>query len=287
MHCRRSDERHHQDASRRQSIGPPDLWDDLDRVSAYLLRGRLGLLLDFDGTLSEIMPTPAESTISAEAAALLGSLTRKLALVAVVSGRAVADLRDRVGLDGLTYVGNHGAEFLTAGRLTVAPDATRYRDRVKRVADHIKAADLGTGLVWEDKTYSVSAHFRLANDPAETRRLLKAAVASAPGADELSVFWGKMVLEIRSPTGLDKGYAVRRLVDENRLDGAIVVGDDTTDVDGWRALAELRAQAGIRGFSVAVEHPDTSAEVLAAADYRLQGVEGMVRFLRWLDGAAN
>ena len=266
-----------------RDIPPPNLLEHLDELPEALVPGRLGLVVDFDGTISQIAPTPDEAKVSRRSASLLSRLAKKLAVVAVISGRAVAELREKVGLDDLTYVGNHGAEFMADGCLRVEPEAARYRDKIARVADWLKAMEVGAGLIWQDKTYSASAHFRLADDPDRTRQMLAAALASAPGVHELDVFWGKMVLEIRAPTGIHKGYAVRRLVIENALSSAIVLGDDTTDVDAFHALRELAAERGIHGASVAVVHTETTEEVLGSADYSLEGVQQVEAFLEWLD----
>ena len=83
---------------------------------------------------------------------------------------------------------------------------------------------------------------------------------------------------------MDKGYAVKRLVEDSRLGSAIAIGDDTTDVDAWRALRELADRGELSGLSVAVEHPNSTAAVLGSADYVLDGVGETVTFLEWLDG---
>ena len=258
---------------------PLGLLDRLDEVVRPLLSERFGLISDFDGTLSEFVPTPDKATISPRAAESLSSLVGKLALVAVVSGRAVVDVERRVGIDAATYVGNHGVEFLRDGVLEVAPGAESYGAAIRRVVGKINATGLARELYWEDKKYSVSAHFRHAIDPGSTRQRLEEALASADAANGLDLFWGNMVLEIRAPLKLDKGYAVRRLVEENRLSAVVFVGDDRTDVDAWRALREIR---GIRGVSVVVEHANSSTEVVREADYRLSGVGEVEVFLERL-----
>ena len=258
---------------------PLRLLDRLDEVVRPLLSERFGLISDFDGTLSEFAPMPDQATISPRAADSLLALVGGLALVAVVSGRAVADVQGRVGIEGATYVGNHGVEFLRDGDLEVAPGAESYEAAIHRVVDQINAAGLARDLYWEDKKYSVSAHFRHTIDPNSTRQRLEEALASANAANGLDLFWGNMVLEIRAPLKLDKGYAVRRLVEENRLSTVVFVGDDRTDVDAWRALREMR---GIRGVSVVVVHPNSPVEVVREADYRLSGVGEVEVFLEWL-----
>ena len=249
--------------------------------------GRPGLMVDFDGTISRIAPKPAEAVVSRGIAESLGRLAPRLALVCVISGRAVSDLKEKVGLEGLMYVGNHGVEYLNAGWLSVVPGAAEYRDKIRRVLGHLKSTADRPGLIWKDKLYSASVHYRLAKDPAQARRALAASLDSAPGAKELDVFWGKMVLEIRAPGGYDKGYALHRLVREFRLDSAILLGDDTTDVDALTALRELRARGDLKGAGVAVLQEDSPEELVRFADYGLDGVAEVEAFFEWLDAAAS
>ena len=94
-------------------------------------------------------------------------------------------------------------------------------------------------------------------------------------------------MELRSPIGVDKGYAVKKLVRERQLGGAIVVGDDATDVDALAALKELKAQGSVRGVGVAVLHEDSPEELIRTADYGLDGVKEVEAFLEWLDSMAD
>ena len=255
----------------------------------------MGLVSDFDGTISEIVSTPNEARVAPGCAEALGRLAHRLALVSVVSGRAVGDLREKVGLDGVVYIGNHGAEYLIGGRLSVAPGAAQGRRTLLAVFDYLKATAGDPSLIWQDKGFSASVHYRLAPDPKETERILTAALKSAEGAllsgaegvEELEIFWGKRVLELRARTGLNKGYAVKKVAQDRALDGVIFLGDDTTDVDGLRALRDLVAQGRIRGLGVAVIGDDSPHELLAEADYSLSGVPEVEVFLGWLANAVE
>ena len=260
-----------------------NLLEHLNGVLPVVQAGRLGLMVDFDGTISQIAPTPDDATVSSRAVESLHRLAERLALVCIISGRAAANVRDKVGLDGLIYVGNHGAEFLDAKGLRVDPRVARYRQQLTRVMDHLKAVVTVPGLYWDDKYHSASVHYRLAEDTAGARRVLDNALASAPGGDGMEVFWGKMVMEIRAPIGLNKGSALRTLVREHRLDGAVVLGDDTTDVDSFAALRELRDESGLEAVGVVVLHQDSPEELVRSADYGLDGVPQVEAFLEWLE----
>ena len=266
---------------------PPNLLDHLDQALRVARLPRMGLGLDFDGTIAEIAPTPDAAEVSPGCARALESLSRKLALVAVVSGRSATELRDKVDVSGLLYVGNHGAEYLDRGGLSVAPGAEAYREAIEAVLDFLKADADGPGIIWEDKRLGASVHYRLSPNPDETRRRLASALASAPRVAELETFWGKMLLELRAPVGLNKGFAVRKLAEDSKLGGVIFLGDDVTDVDALRAVRELRSERGLQGLRVAVFHDDIPSELLEVADYALNGVPGVEAFLTWLDSVTG
>ena len=263
---------------------PPNLLDHLDEALPVVKQPRLGIVLDFDGTISELAPTPDEARVSPESAEALKSLVRKVTLVSVVSGRSASDLSDKVGLESVVYVGHHGSEFLAGGIRRVAPEAARYRGRIASVLDGLRRTADGPGIYWQNKGLSASVHFRLSPDPDRVRDSLDAALGSVPGADELEVFWGKLVLELRAPVGVNKGYALRKLAIDHALDSAIFVGDDTTDIDALQVLSELKEGSTLRGLGVAVVYDDSPEGLCEAADYTLDGVADVGRFLRWIDG---
>ena len=266
---------------------PPNLLELRKQVASLLSRSRLGLVVDFDGTIAEIAPTPDQAVVPAAVIDILERLCQALALVAVVSGRAARDLEAKVGLEGVTYVGNHGAEYLTQDGLVLAEGADGYADRIGRVFSRLREVADGPGLLWQDKGLSASLHYRLAPDPDHARRTLTAALESTDGARELEIFWGKLVLELRSPLGLHKGFAVRKLAGDFALDGVIFLGDDTTDVDAMHAVRELAEGSGLEALGVAVLHEDSPGELLTAADYSLNGVVEVGVFLEWLDQSAG
>lgn len=264
------------------AVAPPDLLQEWDRVRPLLSRPRLGLMLDFDGTISEIVPTPSKAVVDPACKAALDRLRGLLPLVAVVSGRAAEDVARRVDLPGLIYVGNHGAEYIVGGQHKVLPEAAAYVHRVRRLIDGLRERVRVPGLVWDYKGPSASVHFRRVAQPEEARQALKAALKELPEAAGLQTFWGKLLLEIRPPVAVDKGAALRRLVQEARPEALVFVGDDVTDLDALRALRALRGEGGLEGLGIVVLHHDTPPALLKEADYSLDGVRAVARFLEAL-----
>ncbi len=263
---------------------PPNLLQHLDEVSHILQSPRLGVAVDFDGTISEIVPDPAAAVVWPDSAAALSSLARRLVLVAIVTGRAIEDVKRRADLENVAYVGNHGAQYLVGDRYEEIPRSGEGRDALVAVLSHLRSNADGPGVFFEDKGISASVHFRAAPDSQAARDALSGALDSAPDVARLEVFWGKMILELRAPTGLNKGYALQKLVREFDLDAAVFVGDDTTDGDAFSAMKEMaQEESRFRGLGVVVLGEDTPEALIATADYALNGVGEVATFLRRLD----
>ena len=265
----------------------PHLLGHMDAALADL-RGRdVGLVMDFDGTLAELVGSPQDAVVHPDAAAALGRLARELALTAVMSGRPAADARERVGVAGVAYIGNHGAERIFGGDLRVSVDAAADESGdIRRAMAAIRAAVDAPGMVWEDKGFSGTAHYRMVADEADVLARLESATARVlAGNRTLDALWGNKVLEIRRRGGANKGVALDALIREWGLTGVIFLGDDTTDADALRTLRRRRDEDAIAGIGVAVMQQGTPAAVIDSADYRLDGVSEVAEFLQRLSGA--
>jgi len=214
--------------------------DDAD-VAALAAGRPLVLLLDIDGTLAPIAPTPADARVPATTRAAIARLTAAPGVVvALVSGRSAEDAHRMVGVDGVWAVGNHGAECRTPdGVVDVDGRVAAYRLALERAAAALGALGGSFDGVWvEDKTWSLSLHYRQA-----ARAAVPAIVAAADdvaAAQGLRVRPGKEVREVRAPVDVDKGTAVVALLD--RVGGCgpratvAYLGDDATDEDAFCAL---------------------------------------------------
>ena len=207
---------------------------------------RAAVLLDVDGVLAPIVDVPHDAAVPEETRSELRRLHGRYALVACVSGRPATDARRIVGLDELLYVGEHGLELV--------PEAAEWRDRLHRLSETVDWEDV------ERKPLTVTFHYRRAEDEAEALRLLEA-VATRARAEGLVARFGRKVLELRPPLDAHKGTAVTHLLTERGLQRALFAGDDTTDLDGFRALERL--ELGVRVAVASVEGP---RELREAAD---------------------
>ena len=203
----------------------------------------IALLLDVDGTLIDLKPSPGEAHVSAELRDLVATLAQQTGgALALVSGRPIADL-DRL-FSPLVFpaIGGHGAEMrLRAGQVTLGV-AHLPQDMRRQLADAAKP-----GMIVEDKGYSLALHYRNAPDHEEhLRASIDAGRAAFPG-EATEVQPGKFMFEVKRP-GVSKGEAVRALMAEPPFAGRrpVFIGDDTTDET---VFAVLPAMKGL-GFSV-------------------------------------
>lgn len=243
---------------------------------AVLLQTPAAVVTDIDGTISAIAPTPAEAMVAPGARAALELLTRRLATVAVVSGRAPEDGAAMVGLPELTYVGNHGLERIVRGEPWTHPTAAAARPAIAAALAEIEAAARATvdapWLIVENKGVTGTVHYRLAPDPLLAVALLEPLAREAAERHGLRLTLGRMIFEIRPPLAVNKGTAIRDLAKDLGLRGIVFFGDDITDVDAFRALREMRAAGEAATLRVGVLGPDTAPAVLAEIDLSVTGV---------------
>ncbi len=264
---------------------PPNLLENFETACACLQTDRLGLLLDFDGTLSEFVPVLENAVIYPDVVQPLRQLTDRLALVGVMSGRSARDVERRVGIEGVVYVGNHGAEQIADGTLNVAKGVEEAEFYLQGMLESLAGAADDPGLVLENKRFSASLHYRRAADETGVVERLRAAVKSMPDLGSFELFWGNKILEIRRRNGVNKGVALGRLMRDWHLGSVIFLGDDTTDADALQVLSERKASGAVDGLGVAVMQDGTPASVLESADYSLNGVAEVAKFLSRLDDA--
>jgi trehalose 6-phosphate phosphatase len=229
-----------------------------------------GLLTDFDGTLAPIVHDPFTAGLVDGADGALAALAERLAVVAIVTGRMPLDARRLVGVPGVLVVGNHGSEWLApdAAEPVAAPGAESIDRAVEEALSRVPSIP---GVVTDHKGLSGSVHYRQAPDPEAARAAIMAALGDVEPLG-LRIGHGRMIVELRAAGLGDKGSAAREIVERFGLRGALVMGDDVTDLDMFDAVAELRAGGRLRATIVAVGGADheVPAEVTAAADVVLQ-----------------
>ncbi|OFV85016.1 MAG: trehalose-phosphatase [Acidobacteria bacterium RBG_16_64_8] len=253
---------------------PPAL-EYVPQITEWAAGRRLAFFLDLDGTLAPFAPRPELVHLSARVRDALVRAARRH-LVCVVSGRSLADLKDKVCIDTIYYAADHGhriagppasgidVEIEGAKEGTMLAAATELERRLQHVA----------GVVIEVKEVTLSVHYRLVAE--EERPLVRRAVADAARAfPDLRPTEGKLVCELRPAGTWNKGRAILWLLERlgrGKSDTyPICLGDDVTDEDMFRAVADW-------GIPVIVGDPARPTR----ARYRLGDGDEVAAFLEWL-----
>lgn len=202
------------------------------------------ILLDIDGTLLDLAPTPREVWVPPGLAKTLNRLhERTSGALALVSGRSLNDIDLIFAPDQFPGVGGHGAEMrVSADSESVATHAPPLDKELKRRLAAI--AKLSPGILLEDKGYSLALHYRLAP---HAEKAIYAAVslirADLPNAP-IEVLPGKCVCEIKH-SGFTKATGVLELMNHEPFKGRhpLFIGDDVTDESVFAIMPELRGLA--------------------------------------------
>lgn len=258
-------------------------WEALKTQTAFTDSARLGVITDVDGTISPIVDVPDAAQVSQTARQHLAQLADALPLVGVISGRGAADVRERVGVGGVVYVGNHGMERWRDGGVEIPPDVRAYRPNLEAAITRIQSALDDVAGAWvEDKGATLSVHYRQAADHDAVAALLRPVMAEMETAGDLRTFAGRMIYEVRPPIDTNKGSAFAALVREYDLTAAVYIGDDTTDIDALKSAAALRAEGVCYAVGVGVQSAETPPAVIENADYIAHGIADVEAFLGWL-----
>lgn len=262
-----------------------------DYAAALRMGERLLVALDFDGTLSPIVADPASAVIHPDAHQVLVELAEQARAVAVVTGRPARQVLALGGLDEVgDAVGEAGRELVVLGQY----GNERWSSTARRVVSPRPPAGIA-GLIgdlpgllrtadatdaWvEEKGLAVAVHTRRTADPRAAFDRLLPVLTEAARARGLAVEPGRLVIEVRAP-GMDKGVALRRLVEEYDAGAVVFVGDDLGDVPAFEAAADLRA-AGMPALLVCSGSEEEPA-LAALADVVVDGPDGVMAFLREL-----
>jgi trehalose-phosphatase len=247
--------------------------------------GRAAILCDLDGTLAPIAERPQDAAVPQAAKVALRTLAERYRLCAVITGRRAEQARQMVGLQELTYAGNHGFELLHPGQAEPSPASGlsgHEGDAARFVASREPEGLPGAGIRVEDKGPIVALHWRGAEDEARAEALASELARAAEG-DGLVAHRGRKVLEIRPGVAIDKGVAVRSLLADRGLRAAFYAGDDRTDLDSFAALRQLENEGGLdAACCVAVASPEGPPELGREADLVVEGTDGVLRILELL-----
>jgi alpha,alpha-trehalase len=230
----------------------PNALDSYGQLIGVVTGRRPVVFLDFDGTLSEIVSDPDAATLVDGAAKALENLA-SLCPVAILSGRDLADVQNRVGIPGLWYAGSHGFELIDAdGGYHQNDAAAAAVPLLESAAAELRDA-LGhiSGVNVEHKRFAVAIHYR--NAAPERIGEVVAATHRLGQRAGLRVSSGRMLVELRPDIDWDKGTTLAWIRDRMGESGRVLpiyIGDDLTDEDAFDAVR-------LDGIGIVVRHTET------------------------------
>lgn len=233
------------------------------------------LFLDYDGTLSPIVPHPEDAVISDEMRAILHDCAKRHT-VSVISGRDMEDVKERVGVEDVIYAGSHGMRISGPNGLFMEnkeSEAILSRmDQIEKKLHHIFHKKI-KGIQIERKKHAIAVHYRNAATEdvsyiySEVKKIVKNNADFRMGE-------GKKIFEIKPDIDWHKGKALMWIMEKLELldDPDVIpiyIGDDVTDEDGFRTISDM----GV-GILVGYHHKPS------AADFRLDDVDQVAKFLK-------
>ncbi|MDT8387529.1 MAG: trehalose-phosphatase [Thiogranum sp.] len=249
----------------------------LDRIDEIMPgdNQELAIFLDYDGTLTPIVARPKDAVLSDNMRQALERLCR-LSECAIISGRDLADVRERVGIRNIWYAGSHGfdiagpdnerAEYQEGGEYL--PTLDRAEQMLKEKLSAVPNCQV------ERKRFSIATHYRQVDD-ADVETVRQAVEATQAATTGLRLSSGKKIFELQPDIEWDKGKALLWLMQTLDMDPGrfvpLYIGDDVTDEDVFRELGT----AGV-GILVAPESRPTGAS------YRLDDPDAVEQFLKRL-----
>jgi len=255
----------------------PSALRSLKKIAQNIHGRKLMVFLDYDGTLTPIVERPEMAVLSESMREAVRGLAACCSL-AVISGRDLRDVQERVAIQEIIYAGSHG--FDIAG-----PKGWELKNQLGseflpalESAEQILRKNLGgiEGALVERKKFSVAVHFRLVGEPDKeaVERAVDEVLAKHP---ELRKGYGKKVYELQPELDWHKGKALMWLLEELGLNRSDVLpfylGDDITDEDAFRALKD-------RGIGIVVGDETEESDLRqTAADYRLDSPAEVQQFL--------
>jgi trehalose-phosphatase len=250
------------------------LFQELSKIEDRIrTAARISLFLDFDGTLVPLQQDPSAARLDAPARESLSRIAgNEHIATTIISGRAVADLLLRIGIEGLVYAGNHGLEICGRQLRFIEPAAAARREDLRQLSGQI-AAEFGNiaGVLVEYKGLTTSVHYRGAAVRELARIESTVRALASPAAESFVVRSGKMAFEIVPRTSWHKGAAalwINQSLDHGNI-LSIYLGDDTTDEDAFRALPDQ--------ITVKVGN-----SAITSARYHLANPSAVHEFLTWL-----
>lgn len=256
-------------------------FDEWDKLRKGLLKKNLVFFVDYDGTLAPIVETPDKALMTQDMREVLIGLSKfPRCHLTIISGRKLADLKNMIDIQNITYVGNHGFEVEGPINLNFESLVSIQYEEDLALIKNILMVELSAiqGVWIEDKGIILTAHFRLATGKVEllAKKIFMDVCQNYLDIQRVSIMEGKKVLEVRPPIKWDKGEAALWILSKWQQQlgkdqiTTMYMGDDFTDEYAFKALNKV-------GITIKVGEKNHSS-----ADYYLKDQEEVTELLREL-----
>jgi trehalose 6-phosphate phosphatase len=241
---------------------------------------------DFDGTLAPIVEDPEQAYADPNVVAALGRLGEHVGSVVVITGRPARSavrlgrFREVAGLHSMIVLGQYGVERWNAAHdeYVLPPDPPQIKAVAQELPKILDSLDLADARI-EDKGRAIAVHTRSLQDPKAALAKLAGPLGDLVARHGLVSTPGKYVLEIRAP-GMDKGTALRAIVEETGARQVVFAGDDLGDLPAFWAVRELAA-AGVAGLLVCSASTEEDA-LTKLSDVIVEGPAGLAAWFNQL-----
>jgi trehalose 6-phosphate phosphatase len=255
----------------------------VDACAFALTHRPCGLVTDVDGTIAPIVLDPTQSAVRPGSRDALAALAHQLDFVAVLTGREPEVARAMVGLETIEYFGIHGMVRWSDEGPLVHPDAGRFVEVIRSAARTVRERLDLPGILIEVKGPTLAVHYRQTRNPTAMHQLILQELGPIATQAGLAIFEGRMVVELRPPPPLGKGWTIEDIACNRDLASLIYLGDDRTDIEAFEAIRDWREEApGRYGVALAVASTEMPHALVLAADFVLDEVTGVELLLREL-----
>jgi len=191
-----------------------------------------------------------------------------------------------INIDGMVYIGNHGLERWIEGHSEFTQEAEDYSRVIEAAIEELTSLLSIKGISIENKKVTAAIHYRLCHDPQSAERNVLTAIENSPHARGLRIIRGRMAINLIPQIKVNKGTATLDLIQEHNLNGGVYLGDDLTDIDAFRAIHAACHDLDFQGFAIGVISQEMPEKLAEEADFTLNGVDDVERFLKWLSQTA-
>lgn len=258
-------------------------FSEWERLKRTLSDKFIFLFLDYDGTLTPLVDNPQEAHLPSEIRELLRKLKdAPRCKIVIASGRKLEDLKKRVGLEGVLYVGNHGLEIEGTKINFKSPLSLHYLETLQGIKKDLASKIISAikGAFIEDKGLALTLHYRLVDkkDIPRLKDLFRQEMIAYMAKDKIRLKDAKMAFEIRPPVRWDKGkvalwlLARQHFMLQEKINILpLYIGDDVTDEDAFKALKN-------KGITVRVD-----GDTASYAKYFVKDTSEVFRLLKEIE----